>query len=127
MKYLLDTNVIVAYLRGKQAIDSKIIQAGAGISVITKAELVYGSYKSNRPNHNLKLILSMLTDLEIQTINLNDKIIDVYGQTKAELENKGKKLDEFDLLIAATVIAEKLILVTDNQRHFQRIKGLKYG
>ena len=125
MKYLLDTNVIVAYLRGKQAIDTKIIQAGTGISVITKAELVYGSYKLNRPSQNLKLILSMLTDLEIQTINLSDEIIDVYGQTKAYLENKGNKLDEFDLLIAATVIAKKLILVTDNHRHFRRIKGLK--
>ena len=125
MKYLLDTNVIIDYLRGKKKIEAKFLEQGSAISIITRAELYYGAYKSKAPEENLKKIKSMLQELTIETINLNENILNIYGQLKAGLEEKGKKLDEFDLLIAASALSDNLILITRNKKHFQRIPQLK--
>lgn len=53
------------------------------------------------------------------------KIVLDYVQIKAKLEDEGKRLDEFDLLIAATAKISNLKLLTQNKKHFQRIPGLK--
>lgn len=42
MKYLLDTDIIVDHLRGRKKIGTRFIEAGCGVSVVTKAELFYG-------------------------------------------------------------------------------------
>lgn len=125
MKYLLDTNVIVDHLRGKKAIAAALIKKGSAVSIITQAELIYGAYKSKKPQENLTKIREMLENLAISTVSLSEDTIDAYGQTKARLETKGQKLDEFDLLIAATVLSLGLTLVTGNVRHFNRISQLK--
>ena len=52
-------------------------------------------------------------------------VIAEFGRMKAELEIKGERLDDFDLLIAATASVNGFILVTRNTKHFKRIKGLK--
>ncbi len=44
---------------------------------------------------------------------------------KSKLEKAGKPLDDFDLILASTALTHNLILVTNNEKHFQRIKGLK--
>ena len=49
----------------------------------------------------------------------------LYGKLKAELEMKGQRIDEFDLLIGATSIANKMIMVTSNIKHFDRITGIQ--
>lgn len=126
MKYLLDTNVIVDHLRGKKPIEASLVKKGSLMSIITQAELYYGAYKSKKPQENLRKIRQMLEDLAIDTVNLSKDIIDVYGQIKAKLEAKGQKLDEFDLLIAATALSSDLTLVTRNTSHFRRIPHLSF-
>lgn len=54
-----------------------------------------------------------------------DRSIKVFAKEKARLRKLGTPIEEFDLLIASAAIAEDLVLVTDNTRHFQRIEGLK--
>jgi len=125
MKYLLDTNVIVDHLRGKKALEPFFIEQGSAISVITQAELIYGACKSDKTQANLRKISSFLTDLGVETISLKEDILKKYGGTKVVLEKKGQKLDEFDLLIAATALSLKLKLVTQNIKHFARISKLK--
>ena len=125
MKYLLDTNIIVEHLRGKRSIAASFLEKGSTISIITQAELYYGAYKSKKPKENLVKIKQMLEDLEIEIISLDEKIINNYGKLKAELEKKGKRLDEFDLLIASTAFSLKLILATRNIKHFQRVSRLQ--
>ena len=51
-------------------------------------------------------------------------VLPVYGDVKAELESKGEGLDDFDLLIGATALANNLVLVTNNTRHLGRIPGI---
>lgn len=125
MKYLLDTNIIINHLRGRQSIKIDFLREGSGLSIISLAELFYGAHKSYDSKNNLAKVKKMIIDLEIKIIDLDEETIDKYGQLKAQLEEKGKKIDDFDLLIAATALKNNLILVTENKDHFKRIPHLK--
>lgn len=124
MKYLFDTDVIIDHLRGRKMLENSWLESSCGISVITYGELIYGVHKSNNPDKNLEKIKEMLSDLRIQVVDLNIEIVSYYGKLKAGLEAGGKKLDEFDLLIAATAIENKLTLITRNIAHFKRVPNL---
>jgi tRNA(fMet)-specific endonuclease VapC len=51
--------------------------------------------------------------------------IPTYAKERARLESMGRPLDDFDLLIGATAIAHGMTLVTNNTKHFQRLKGIR--
>lgn len=87
--------------------------------------MIYGAYKSIHPQKSLVTLKESLLILDFKIINLNEAIIAEFGRIKAELELKGERLDDFDLLIAATAIVNDLMLVTRNIKHFQRIPCLK--
>ncbi|PIV62626.1 VapC toxin family PIN domain ribonuclease [Candidatus Roizmanbacteria bacterium CG_4_9_14_0_8_um_filter_34_12] len=125
MKYLLDTNVLINHLRGKNRIDKTIIKSGVAISIITWAELIYGTYKSVNKEKSLAIIKALIEDLQITILSLNEKVVFQYAELKVELEKTGKILDDFDLLIAATAMTNKITLVTHNTKHFRRISTLK--
>lgn len=124
MKYLVDTDIIIDHLRNKISIKEQILESGA-ISIIVLGELIYGAYKSIHPQKSLVTLKESLLILDFKIINLNEVIIAEFGRIKAELELKGERLDDFDLLIAATAIVNDLMLITRNIKHFQRIPGLK--
>jgi len=50
---------------------------------------------------------------------------EIFGRLKADLEGKGSPLDDFDLIIATSALSHNLTLVTNNEKHFKRIEGLK--
>jgi len=52
-------------------------------------------------------------------------ISETFGMIKADLESKGTPLQDADLMIGATALSHNLVLVTNNERHFSRIEGLK--
>ena len=126
MKYLLDTNICVYWLKGNERIELKILSVGMdniALSFINVSELYYGAYKSQRVEANLKLI-SQLTD-QLNVVESDEAISEMFGQLKATLENAGTIVDDADLFIAACVKVHGLTLVTNNTKHFKRIKGLK--
>ena len=125
MKYLLDTDVLVNHLRGKESLSSEILMHGAAISIITLAELLYGVYKSDNPSQSLRKLEEDLDLLELPVENLNEVIVAEFGKIKTDLEIKGSRLEDFDLLVAACAITKGMTLVTRNVKHFQRISGLK--
>lgn len=51
--------------------------------------------------------------------------VPTYGRIRAQLEQQGNRLEDMDLLIAATALANDYTLVSHNIRHFSRIPGLK--
>lgn len=126
MQYLLDTNICVFFLRGKLKLDDIIKQKGKEncfISEITVFELRFGAENSENPAKSHKSI-----DLFISGIS----IIPIYGSIKKHAKEKvrlrklGKPInDEFDLLIGVTAAENKLTLVTDNQKDFENIDGIK--
>ena len=125
MKYLLDTDAVVNQLRGKAKIKENIIENGAAMSIITFGELLYGAEKSTNKESSLAIINGFIADLQIDILGLNQEIMQIYAKTKTSLEETGKRLDEFDLLIAATAVFHSLSIATLNLRHFKRIPGLR--
>ena len=86
-------------------------------------ELYYGAYKSQRIESDRAKIKALETSCEI--IPIGQESIETFGMLKAKLEKEGTPLDDFDLILASCALANNLVLVTNNVKHFQRIKGLK--
>jgi len=125
VKYLLDTDIIIYWMKGNRDISHKIVSEGfsnIAAADISKAELYYGAYKSLRTEANLAAITT-LTE-RISFIPFNDPSQSIFGMIKADLERKGTRLDDVDLMIASTAIAFNLVLVTNNINHMQRIPGI---
>lgn len=123
--YLLDTNICVFFLRKKYDIESKLRKVGLErcfISEITLAELLYGAECSRDPAHNKKLVYAFCDMLQILPIR---DAIEEYAIQKARLRREGKPIDDLDLLIGSTAISNGLTMVTDNQKHFDRLSKIK--
>ncbi|GIK61055.1 MAG: type II toxin-antitoxin system VapC family toxin [Ignavibacteriota bacterium] len=127
MKYLLDTNICIYIIKKKPEsiikIFSKIKLGDVAISAITIAELYFGLAKSSKPNENTIALQEFLQPLVTLDFNSDDAV--VYGRIRAELEANGQMIGAMDLLIAAIALSRELILVTNNEKEFSRIKDLK--
>jgi tRNA(fMet)-specific endonuclease VapC len=125
MKYLLDTNICIHFLRGKFGMIEKFQELGTenfAISEITFAELVFGAENSTNPQKNLELIEIFSNQVLILPIF---NAIYLYGKEKARLRSKGLMISDFDLLIGCTAVDKDLIMVTENQKEFERISGIE--
>lgn len=126
MQYLLDTNICVFFLRGKLNLDDLIRDKGREncfVSEITVAELRYGAENSDNPAKSHKAVDAFVSGLSIVPIYGSIKR---YAKEKVRLRKIGKPMhDEFDLLIGVTAIENKLILVTDNVKDFERLEEIK--
>lgn len=125
MKYLLDTDICVFFLRGNDAVVSQIAtinERDLAISIITLAELQFGAYHSAHVADNLERV-SFFNE-NTQLVSLTPEITTEYARLKADLRRSGATIADFDLLIAATAKRHNLVLVTNNIKHFDRIEGL---
>jgi len=125
MNYLLDTNIIIYFLKGRYNLLSKFEQAGIGnlfISEITIAELKYGAEKSEHPVKNRRAINKLVGQFKKLPIY---SALDIYAREKARLRKAGKTVDDFDLLIGATSIVNNMVLVTNNEKHFYQLENIK--
>lgn len=125
MRYLLDTNICVFFLRGKLNLDEIIKEKGRGncfISETTVVELRYGAGNSGNPLKSHKSVDAFVSGLSIIPIFGS---IRRYAKEKVRLRRIGKPMhDEFDLLIGVTAIENELTLVTDNIKDFERLDGI---
>ena len=126
MNYLLDTDICIYWLNGRQSVRDRLLAVGwgeIGICVITAAELYYGAYNSNRVVENLARAELFIQQLPV--LPLNDTALRRFGELKAEFRKIGRPIADFDLLIASIALAEGYVLVTNNTRHYERIPGLQ--
>ena len=126
MKYLLDTDTCVFWLKGNEHIEQKVLAVGidnVALSFINVSELYYGAYKSQRVEANLAMVRRLTTQLHV--VESDEAISEMFGELKAALESAGTIIDDADLHIAACAVVHGLTLVTNNTKHFKRIKGLK--
>ncbi|HEY6351639.1 MAG TPA: type II toxin-antitoxin system VapC family toxin [Candidatus Angelobacter sp.] len=126
-KYLLDTNIFI-YIRQNhppkvQTRFRRLKPGEAVLSVITYGELAYGAEKSQQKARALQQ-LTELTQL-IPVLALPEDAAHTYGEFRATLEAQGQVIGNNDLWIAAHAKAANLTLVTNNEREFRRIPGLK--
>ncbi len=126
-RFLLDTNICI-YIRRKKPEEVlrrfRALKAGeAALSVITFGELVYGAEKSAQRVAALELLRELARVLPV--MGLPETAADAYGTIRAELERKGQLIGNNDLWIAAHAKAAGLTLVTNNERKFRRVRGLR--
>ncbi|MFW6001620.1 MAG: type II toxin-antitoxin system tRNA(fMet)-specific endonuclease VapC [Halanaerobium sp.] len=126
MKYMLDTNICIYIIKEKpKKVLDKVQTCNIGdicISMVTFAELQYGVEKSQYKDKNQTALASFLAPIEILPFEQNAAI--KYGSIRADLENQGRIIGAYDLMIGAHAIAENLILVTNNTKEFKRITDL---
>ncbi len=127
MKYYLDTNICIYFLKGMYPnLLKKLLSTSPDdikITSIVKAELLYGAEKSVKKAENLEKISKFLLPYEIIPFGDNEAII--YSKLRSSLEKKGMIIGPNDLIISAIVISNEGFLVTNNMKEFSRINNLK--
>ncbi len=127
MRYLLDTNIVSDLIRHPQGrIAEQIRTVGETqicISIIVAAELRYGAAKkgSARLSTQVEKVLGALDVLPFEA-----PADAAYGLLRSRLEQTGTPIGGNDLLIAAQAVALGYIIVTDNEREFARVQGLRH-
>jgi tRNA(fMet)-specific endonuclease VapC len=101
---------------------SRISVDDMAISIITIAELQFGAFNSNKVKENLERI-KYLRKI-IKTINISTEITEKYAKIKSGLRKSGNMIDDFDILIGSTAIVNNLILITNNEQHFNRLDNI---
>jgi len=126
-RFLLDTNICIHIRRqrppGVLARFQRLKPGEAVLSVITYGELVYGVEKSQFREQAIKQLTEFAGLVPIMALPLQAG--EFYGAIRAALEAKGEMIGNNDLWIAAHAKAAGLTLVTNNEREFRRIHGLK--
>ena len=127
MKYMLDTNICIEIIRKKPAKIferlKKIDPSDVCVSSVTYSELVYGVEKSQEVERN-RLALSLLFS-HIYISDYDVSAANDYGMIRAELEKKGTPIGPLDSMIAAHARSLGCVIVTNNEKEFSRVSGLK--
>lgn len=126
-RFLLDTNICI-YIRQKRPEEVlrrfRNLRAGeAAISVITYGELVFGATKSQQRSAALERLAELLNWLP--ALALPENAGQAYGMIRADLAARGQMIGNNDLWIASHALAAELTLVTNNEKEFRRVRGLK--
>jgi tRNA(fMet)-specific endonuclease VapC len=126
IKYLLDTNIVIYVIKRRPIELMSTFNLHAtrmAISVITLSELMHGVEKSSQPEKNLRVVEDFCSRLEV--LDYTAKAAQHYGAIRAQLEKTGQPIGVNDLHIAAHARSEGLILVTNNEREFDKVPGLQ--
>lgn len=127
MRYLLDTNTCIYIIkRSPEHVYQRFrrLHVGdVGISAITFCELQFGVSNSANPDKNQQALTEFLGPLDVQDFPAGAS--PVYGAIRAHLQRAGTPIGNYDLLLAAHALYQRLVLVTNNAREFQRVPDLR--
>ena len=126
-RFLLDTNICIYIQRQKPekvlARFKKLKPGDAAISVITWGELMYGAAKSIKRKKALQLLEEFKSFIPV--LPMPEQAGNTYANIRASLESKETPIGNSDLWIAAHAKAAALTIITNNEREFKRVVGLK--
>ena len=123
---LLDTNVIVHYLKGDPAIVARIHNASRGelaIPAIVVYEVEYGTLRSKLPARRRRELEAGLE--HIRHVPFDSAAAMAAASIRVELEKQGSTIGPLDMLIAGTAVSRGATLVTNNAAGFSRVPGLR--
>ena len=125
MLHMLDTDMASYIIKGRSpAVEEKLAALDpsmVSISVITRAELLYG-LKRLPPSHRLQLAVRQFLRL-VRILSWDTEAADYYADIRHQLVTTGQPIGELDMMIAAHSLSAGAALVTNNVRHFQRIEA----
>lgn len=126
LRYMLDTNIVIYTIKNKPQAVKEAFVAHYGqmcISTVTLMELIYGAEKSAAPGRNLKEVEGFAARLDVLDYDSNAAAHS--GELRAELARAGQPIGPYDQLIAGHARSRGLILVTNNEKEFARVPGLR--
>lgn len=126
MRYLLDTNVFIAAMKGLSPVRERLGGVSSSdivLSPVVLGELEYGVCRSAHREANARRLDSAVSPLEL--VPLDEDAARQYGEVRAALESVGQPIGANDLWIAAQALALGATLVSDNTGEFSRVAGLR--
>jgi tRNA(fMet)-specific endonuclease VapC len=126
MIYLIDSDWVIDFLRGRPSAVALLEDfpiGDIGISIITYGEVYEGIAFGPQQRINEDALNEFLRVADV--VQLTRPIMRRYARIRGELRRVGRRLEDTDLLIAATALQHDLTLVTRNVNHFARVPGLR--
>ena len=124
MRWLLDTNAVIAMLRGHAGVLARLREQAPGdvaISAVVAHELYYGAFRSVQVEANV----ARVDRLRFEVVAFEREDSRAAGAVRAALATAGAVIGPYDVLIAGQALARGVVLVTHNVREFGRVEGLR--
>lgn len=124
MRFLLDTNVVIAVMNRRPVVTERVFRNSRrdyGLSAIVAHELLYGAFRARRVDE----ALAAFDRLRMPILDFSVEDARRAGEIRAALAAAGTPIGPYDLLIAGQALARDLTLVTRNVREFGRVSGLR--
>jgi tRNA(fMet)-specific endonuclease VapC len=126
VRYLLDSDICISVMKRRspsllRRLDQRA--ATSAISVVAYGELAFGEIMSVRRTEAAAHLAALLETVQVLPLPL--EAARRYADLRAELQRNGQPIGSNDLWIAAHALADDLTLVTNNEREFRRVPGLR--
>ena len=129
MKYVLDTNTLSYAMAGEPQVCERLLSLARTDVVLPQpvvAEIEYGLARMRKSKRRTRLAARFRAFLdEMPRAEWTDDVSHAFGTTKADLERRGVRIEDFDVAIAAHALANGAVLVSDDAAHMGRIVGLR--
>lgn len=126
VRYLLDSDICIFVMKRRSpALVRRLEQRAnlAAISIVAYGELMFGAAMSARRDEAAAHLAALIETLQVLPLPL--AAAEPYATIRAELQRTGQPIGSNDLWIAAHALADDLTLVTNNEREFRRVPGLR--
>lgn len=123
-RYLLDSNICIHLLRNRPEVVNNIRSVGWAnccISEMTVVELLYGAECSQQRERNIIEVEDFVKSLTVLPLS---SCIREFCHQKARLRKTGNLIEDFDLFIGSTAVANNCIMVSENLKHLSHIEGI---
>ena len=129
MKYVLDTNTLSYAMAGEPRVCGRLLSRARTDVLLPQpvvAEVEYGLARMRKSKRRTRLAARFRAFLdEMSRAAWTDEVSRAFGATKADLERRGVRIEDFDVAIAAHALARDAVLVSDDVEHMRRIAGLR--
>lgn len=123
---LLDTNTVIYFFKGQGKIAERLLACPPrtiALSAVVAYELRTGIAKSQEPARRTEQLQSLMNIVTL--LPFGDSEAKAAAEIRATLERHGTPIGAYDVLIAATALANNATLITRNLREFSRVPNLR--
>jgi tRNA(fMet)-specific endonuclease VapC len=121
---LIDTDICSAYLKDDPTVVNRVMlhYGGLEVSAITAGELMTWAMRAKTPAARRQGVRDLLQGVAVLDVTL--PVAERFGEIRAELIDRGLRVEEMDLFIAATALVHNVTLVTHNTADYANVPGL---